>query len=351
MAALKFPHYLPNAVRDYVVEFMDGANGSGGFVTYRDEKAKELEAIKQHISELEKSGDLVSAETREKYGDIKQEHDHLDSHIKCMERLALREQMQEAYAKLSTVLVDVLQWEHFLYAAWAARMDYAPYKKRLERTKKVSDDIAKTADNLAALLREITDSGMSYPNEFYHIRTLLERTDNTENLNDNSMWQVQRPVVLGLHPRKGTAQTDHGSSDKPPVFSIILQHPGDEQEPIDPREQMRNAVSHAWEKAPPFSALLETVAQAAREYEPQPTGKIAAAISSHKGTAHTQYLRAFADLLINTYHFEISAPILNAMAIMATVAFDDPDVDISYDDVRKAIAKMKSKPPEDSTEK
>lgn len=86
MAALKFPHYLPNAVRDYVVEFMDGANGSGGFVTYRDEKAKELEAIKQHISELEKSGDLVSAETREKYGEIKQAHDYLVGHIECVKR-------------------------------------------------------------------------------------------------------------------------------------------------------------------------------------------------------------------------------------------------------------------------
>lgn len=342
MTAPQYPSYLPLAVRDYVAEFMEGANGSGGFVSYRDEKAKELESVRQRISELEKSGDLVSAEMREKYESIKQEHDYLDGHIKCVQRLAVDMRMQDAYALLAAELTDALEWEHFLYSAWAARMDYGPYKERLNRAKQIRDEIARTADNLANLLREITDSGMSYPNEFYHIRSLLERTDNIENVHNYSMWQVQRPVVLGQHPREespAAAPSGLASSDKQPVFHLVLQHPGDEQAPapINPREQMRNAVSRAWETSPPFSALLETVSQAAREYEPQLTGKIAAALSSRKGTPHTQYLRAFADLLINTYHFKITTPIQKAMAIVATVALDDPNVDISHDDVRKAL--------------
>jgi hypothetical protein len=260
--------------------------------------------------------------------------------------------MKEAYSHLTGVLEDH-QWERFLYSAWAARKDYQHYRDRLDRAKKVCDDIAEAANRLAGLLNESMEIGLNYPYEFFSIPTLLGHTENTESVNDGFMWQAMRPVVLGLHPRKASspaAPSGHDSSDSQPGFHLILQKPGDEQEPIDPSEKMRNAVSHAWEKAPYLPALLETLAQSAQKYEPREIGSNAAAIVSRKGNRKYEYLRALATLLTES-HIELSKPIKKAMAIVAVVALDDSNLDVSYDEVHKIITGMKSKPPEDSTEK
>lgn len=352
MTALKFPAHVPMGACNYITEFMEGTNGSGGFVSLRDSKRIELSEVEQRLKRLEASGDVIEASReRDKYDEIKHQHDYLEAQVACMQRFAQDDlNMKDAYAHLTGVLEDH-QWERFLYSAWAARKDYQHYRDRLARAKKVRVDIAEAANRLAALLNESMEIGLNYPYEFFSIPTLL---GHTENVNDYFMWQAMRPVVLGLHPRKASspaAPSGHDSSDSQPGFHLILQKPGDEQEPIDPSEKMRNTVSHAWEKAPYLPALLETLAQAAHEYEPQETRATAAAIASRKNNRKTEYLRAFATLLTENDRIRLTKPIKEAMALVATVALNDPHLDASYDDVRKAIAKMKSNPPEDSTEK
>ncbi len=61
-----------------------------------------------------------------------------------------------------------------------------------------------------------------------------------------------------------------------------------------------------WGTAPDFSALLGTLAIAARAYEPEQSGFIGAALNSRKGTPKTAHLRAFATLLRNEHGFAIS---------------------------------------------
>ena len=49
--------------------------------------------------------------------------------------------------------------------------------------------------------------------------------------------------------------------------------------------------------------------------------------------------QAFGNLLTDVHDFALTTPIMQAMAIVANVVINLPDVDVNYDDVRKAFAK------------
>jgi len=44
--------------------------------------------------------------------------------------------------------------------------------------------------------------------------------------------------------------------------------------------------------------------------------------------------------LRNEHGFDLTAEIMNAMAVTATVVLNDADTDVTYDDVRKAVASI-----------
>jgi hypothetical protein len=86
--------------------------------------------------------------------------------------------------------------------------------------------------------------------------------------------------------------------------------------------------------------LLDTLANAARSFNPSATGMIGAAIASRQRSPKTEYLRAFGKLLSDEHGFALTTPIVKAMAITANVVINLPDVDVTYDDVRKALARL-----------
>lgn len=62
---------------------------------------------------------------------------------------------------------------------------------------------------------------------------------------------------------------------------------------------------------------------------------VGAAIQSRQSSVKTEYLRAFAHLLNDVHHLKMTPGILRAMAVTANVTINLPDVDVTYDDVRK----------------
>ena len=78
---------------------------------------------------------------------------------------------------------------------------------------------------------------------------------------------------------------------------------------------------------------------------------IGAAIDSRKQNDKTEYLRAFGALLIEEHRFILTTDIKKAMAIAANVVINLPDIDVTYDDVRKALAKLGGDSLEDSRAK
>jgi hypothetical protein len=232
-------------------------------------------------------------------------------------------------------------------------MDFGPYRERLKRAAELKGEIADTAETLAKLIRRFSETGTNGPGEFYSIPELLRQTDNHEMRGHNlHMWRSMRQHVLGEPPRRDVPETrpvEESGEPVPPIEIVFV--PMEEKAEIDPKEEARNMLRYAWGTAPDFSALLETVAKAGRAFKPSESGMIGAAIESRQRSLKTEYLRAFGNLLTDVHGFALTTPIMNAMAIVANVVINLPDVDVTYDDVRKALAKLGGERLENSGEK
>jgi hypothetical protein len=246
--------------------------------------------------------------------------------------------MAEAIALLIRDFTDE-QWRGFIRSAWAARLDYTKYRDLLKRATELNGKIADGVETLAKLIRQFADTGFNAPNEFYSIPALLEETDNYDDL---LMWRSMRRHILGDPPRDDVPEAGPAEEgDKPPTVKIMVQGVG----PVDkveiyPEEASRNGLRYAWGTAPDFPALLDTVAKAARRFEPSATGMIGAAIESRQRNLKTEYLRAFGHHLTDIYNFALTTPIMQAMAIVANVVINQSEVDVTYDDVRKSLAQL-----------
>jgi hypothetical protein len=268
--------------------------------------------------------------------------DSLKAEVDCLRRLAHDERMRDAYALLTREFADDRQWRNFIYAAWAARVDFAGYRDRLRRAAELTGEIAQAAETLARLIRQFSATGINGPSEFYSIPELLRQTDNHEMQGHNlHMWRSMRQHVLGAPLRRDVQVVTSAEESGEPVPPIeIVRVPIGEIPEITPEEEARNMLRYAWGTAPEFSALLETVASAARAFKPSATGMIGAAVESRQRSPKTEYLRAFGNALTNVHGFALTRPIMRAMAVTANVVINLPDVDVTYDDVRKALARL-----------
>ena len=102
-------------------------------------------------------------------------------------------------------------------------------------------------------------------------------------------------------------------------------------------------LRYAWGTAPSMARIIATMQREALNYaaaaEP---GAIAAALATQKRNPKYEYLRAFGALLRDVHRMELTADTLKAMATTATVVLNEPDLDVTYDDVRKALATIAS---------
>jgi len=345
---MKFPAHVPAAVRAYITAHIEGDSHGPGW-------AESLASAERHIAEIDeeiqscihwgKDDDLPGLRHDRKKA--AEHRDGLAGNVDCLRRLAHDERMRDAFALLTREFTDDKQWRNFIHAAQAARMNFKPYRDRLKRAADLKDEIAGAADALARLIRQFSETGINGPGEFYSIPELLRQTDNHEMQGHNlGMWQAMRRHVLGDLPRRDSpeseqAQGDGDESPEPVIVTRRIVKPA-ERHAIDPAEQQRNTMRYAWETAPPFSALLKTMANAARNFEPRESGAIGAALEKRENNIGTQYLRAFGKLL-NDDRFTLTTPIMKAMAIVATVVINQPDFDVTYEDVRQALAKPSGK--------
>ena len=166
------------------------------------------------------------------------------------------------------------------------------------------------------------------------------------------MWRSMRHHVLGDLPRRDIPDakaTERSGESIPPIEIDLV--PMGEKADIHPEEKARNMLRYAWGTAPDFSALLNTMADAARAFKPSESGMIGAAIESRQKSPKTEYVRAFANLLTEVHKFELTAPVHKAIAFVANVVINQPDVDVTSEDVRKALARPSGERMENSGKK
>ncbi len=260
---MRFPAYVPAAVRVHIERLIDGdGHGFRGWGAVAKEPGNEwIASVVDFLRRFEKKDERIKAMFR-----------HLDA-------AGLPESSQK----------------DFVNAAWLALADHAKYRAILKDAKKRLKDIARQAEELAMLLRGITDHGLSgMPMGFYSVRALLRETNG-----DDRLWPLMREKLLPI--------------------------PGDPE---------ANGLDYIWGIAPKVPDLLDTVAKAAIEYQPQFGGRIGAAIEKRERNSKTQFLRAFGHELAEV-RIEPSPDLINAMACMAAVALNN--IDVTYGDVTQAL--------------
>jgi len=352
---MNFPAYVPAAVRAHITTLIEGdSNESHGWaasLTNLDETIVGIDRAIETYTRLGEDDYLTSLKIQK--SDAQEHRDRLAADVDCLHRLGGDLRMRGAFALLTAEFSDEKEWSRFIYAAWAARIDFTKYRERLKRATELKNDIAESAKILANLIREFSKTGVNGPNEFYSVSELLLKTDNFEMLEHNLyMWKSMRHHILGELPPPDVPETkDVVDSLGLVSFPKIVTFQVEERGNIDPEEETRNTLRYVWGIAPEFSALLDTVAQASLAFRPGESGMIGAAVESRQHSAKTAYIRAFGNLLTNSHGFVLSPPIMNAMAIVANVVINLPEIDVTNDDVRKALKKLLKSDPENSDEK
>lgn len=361
---MDFLAYVPAAVRAHISTLIEGDSWEPtGWQESLASAERQLTEIDGKIENCTRWGkDDYLSDLMTKKAEAVAHRDSLASDIDCLRRLAHDPRMPEAFALLTREFTDDKQWRSFIYAAWAARVDFTKYRDRFKRVAEMKIKIADTAERLANLIRQFADTGIDGPSEFYSISELLRQTDNYEMQGYNLyMWRAMRRHILGDPTRQDVLeekeiQLELDLDDPSDSFSRIyhLPGPGNDAPGIvisftetssdldDPIEQERNAIRYGWGTAPHLPSLLDTVAKAAQQWKPSADGFIDAAIASRQRSPKTEYLRAFGNLLIDIHKFTLTTPIMRAIATTANVVINLPDVDVTYDDVRKALAKLGS---------
>jgi hypothetical protein len=240
--------------------------------------------------------------------------------------------MAEVFARLTPEITADRRWCLLIELAWQANLDYEKVRDRLREARSLGKTIETAAQDLAIALRALGNIGLAsnIPYELIFVRDLLRATEHEMLSGDADVWCELRAHVLG-----------DPMPQKKRVGAALLDFPALPVQTEEDRARLRKV----WNCSPEVASLLDAVGAAARGFEPVGEPFVEAGIQSRERSVKTQYLRALGRLLIDA-QFPMTVAMKHCMAIVANVTLDSPEVDVSYDDVRKVIAKLGGDPVE-----
>lgn len=315
---MKFADFVPCVIKVFATEMMKGEDG---WLADRQKLSKRLNRIESELALANKQGNKVAIDNlvREK-SELSNELKFLDKDIACLRRLVEYPRMQSVYAALDSEFAGnsekISKLRSFIHSAWSAYIDYEFYRDRMsgKEIKKRVKQVGDAAKKLALLLRGVEKDCEQLPEDFQLVRQLLWKTDNSDiDGRDLTSWRVMRHHILGSH---GSGPSIAPSSDAiEPPFNLELEvHVGVlESDLSDFRSSSLDttyvqtltessaaisdaspSLDYVWELAPPVYALLETLAHAAEEFEPQhPSGAIGGALLGRQKGKRSDYVRGF----------------------------------------------------------
>ncbi len=344
---MNFQSYLPDVVQNYLEMLLNGSpeQGAMGMIEILDYCNRHATWMDNNLGNTsESSGVNEKFRLHHHKSNFLDMRDDISIHVKSIKRLGEDERMRDAFSLLIGELNGDKQWQGFFKSALAARISYSKYRKGVKDAKQSANKIGRIADKLAQLIMELQDIELSnLPPEFFSVRHLLQKTDNYECFGGIfQTWRSVRPELLGKHYQQVEGMTDYNRN-----LSAFIPYgfKGDYAEQVememraieDKSDQAQAKLHRVWRAAPALPALLNTLAEVAAGYTPENPGMVIAATTSNKDLQKTDYIRGFAHLLTEEHEIPLSKNIKKAIAIVGTVLHTDTDMDISYDDVRKAL--------------
>ncbi len=201
--------------------------------------------------------------------------------------------MRETFTILGGEFVADHQWAEFLSASITAQRDYSTYRALGKEATRLSQDIAATAKQLAQQVRDLRKTGVWLPPELMSAPT----EDNWECLS-SSEPEISHLKILRLFE----LLREKGSRTTQDVVPVLLN-------------------------------MAERAAQLRSNYM---CPGIHAALQTRQNSKKSAYIRSFGALLVEA-KIELTSVVKRSMAITANVVLADPNVDVSEDDVRKAL--------------
>jgi hypothetical protein len=339
---MKFPDFVPKAVQKHITVYLEGEPPEKfGWVMAQKSSAKELSGIRK---ELRSASASKRAILKRKEIEVAQYSGMEASTVKCITRVGTSFQMRECYDLLRKESFDDEQLKRFIHVAWAAHLDYTKYRERLKKAAKLTKAIAKSADRLTNLIRQLLDTGIpNSPDEFNSIHALLSKTEHADrdpgerNYAQHGYWRTIRHHILSDRNQDGDGTKPVVNVKASKIGAAIIRRP------LNNKAHKKKAppnLYYVWQQAPSVPDLTESIARSARHFKPSQNGIIGAAIASRQRSRaqNKEYLRAFGALLEkNPCRIELTSAVIKAISIVATVAVNNSNFVVTYDDVVKAI--------------
>jgi hypothetical protein len=295
---MKFPDYVPATVRASMTDRLEGTQWSGpGRRHYLERAESRLEHLKEAFADQEEG---ISDAARMALHEARDSYLAKAKEVFCLERLVEDERMRAVYRGLAVALPDEEQQEHFITAAWQADRDYGRERERERLAEEARREIADLALQLADALQRAKKRGVgnSMSPGIFGMRQLIEKTEHEPGHRDLDLWHNRRHAVFDS-----------------------------------------NAHYYIWSIAPDTGRMLVAMAHAAQEAGSPEPGAVEAALSSRRSNRKAEFLRAFVAMM-RERRLPVDPPIHEAMAITATVVLNDAELDVSRDDVRKAVGSV-----------
>lgn len=350
-ATMDFPPYIPQRVREYVIQLLfDGDDDMSSWTV----SLPLLEAILSRINiNLQPNcsdwPQRIKAYCEWMFASTTRDMD-------CVRRLIRDPRMREAWATLCVIVADEDEYVAFFESAWLAALDFGDLRKRAREANEAAASVAKAARDLVDALRRFDDVGLFGPGTIFDMRELLRLTSSKQGGDFDAVWQDLRNYITGddwcadkplenayllVDSITGEPITDDGGKvlciDADQIFSQEAKLVWKE---LDPKAGLPSVDVNAytWTIAPTLEQCLLTCAENAYRFTAHYSDShVAAALASQKPSPKYEYIRAFADL-ISGYGLTVDAAMMRAMVPTVAVALGlGADDDVNLDDVRNAL--------------
>lgn len=337
---MNFKPFVPVPARRYIEETIRGSPDNDGLEKVLANANQKLSEISVSLQKKLLDEGILASDDREKKKMAEAYRDQCAGDIAFLQRLGSDLRMEAAYQGLKDVFSTDNQWRRFLHSCWGARIDFDKYRERIKNATDRSKEIAEEAEALALKIRALDQVPTDLPLELHSIQALLRQTENHSLFDRNlEMWRIHRGIILGDQPPEVIEDTRLGQKDIL-IKNLIVktEETDDEKISVNEIDQYRSNIRYAWSLAPDFASLLFKVAEIMKDFSPKEHGYIGAGVAFRESNEKTAYIRALYSLLSDGCGIEVSLPVRKAIALITTIALDHLDIDVTLDDVTKAIS-------------
>ena len=303
---MKFPTYVPTAVRVHISKLLPILTS----VINCPREQVITSTIRPYFEEQNKTGDYYER----RFSSYLDEHlatiidkchrsQDLTPHKDFLIRFTQDERMREVYAWLATEYDDDESWHNLVWAATIALADFRVYRAQLRNVSGLCREIAAASNYVLWLLEQLEDFEVNIPRLYSLVALLDEGPGCKRVIPDDLVWLRLRDVLGEIARTASTTASD-----------------------IDHRRR---------DAADPFTWSFT-------EQKSPENIILARALITRQNNKKTGYLRALGCGLMLRDSSALTLNVQKAMAGIATVAINDPDVVVTYDDVRAVFAQRKA---------